>query len=93
MALQTAGGNNSLVFVGALAKRLPDADADGIPYWGHLANEASTPAGVNSYYDANTSEVYATRTRLSAGQPRCHCRGALQLLAASNCWLLMALCR
>ena len=67
MPLQSAGGNDSLVFVGALAKRLPGAGADGTQYWGHLANEASTPAGVNAYYDPNMSEVYATRTRLSAG--------------------------
>jgi hypothetical protein len=73
MALQTAGGNDSSVFVGVLAKRLPDPDADGTPYWGHLVNEASTPAAVNAYFDANTSEVYGTRTRLSAGHPGCHC--------------------
>ena len=83
MALQTAGDNASSVFVVALAKRLPDPDADGTLYWGHLGNEASTPA-------LSMHTLVPTRQRcmaLGLGCPQdtpAATACALQLLPATN---------
>ena len=87
MGLQTANGNDSLVFVGKLAASLPDPGVDGTPYWGHLANEASSAAAVNAYFDPNTAKVYGNRRRLAAGPPphRLAC-------VRCNCCLLQRLC-
>ena len=92
MGLQTANGNDSLVFVGKLAAWLPDPGVDGTPYWGHLANEASSAAAVNAYFDPNTAKVYGNRRRLAAGPPPTPpglC--ALQLLPAAEALPLIGL--